>query len=226
MQAKVKASEKIRVVEEYLAGKINVTDAAWQCRVDRKTVSEWINCYLAEGASGLIPAEHNRIYTKETKIAAVKDYLAGKGSLLDICRIYKIKGTRQLRDWLKVYNGHKEFRILTGGSRMTKGRTTTPDEKILIVRECIQQNNNYGQIALKYQVTYQQVYTWVKRYRTMGEEGFKDYRGRRAGTLPGRTPEEELRYRIAQLEREKLDLTMENDLLKKVKEIERRWCRD
>jgi len=44
----------------------------------------------------------------------------------------------------------------------------------------------------------------------------------RAGTLPSRTQEEELRDRIAQLEREKFDLEMENALLKKVKELERR----
>ena len=34
--------------------------------------------------------------------------------------------------------------------------------------------------------------------------------------------EEELRDRIAQLESEKLDLQMENDLLKKVRDLERR----
>jgi hypothetical protein len=56
----------------------------------------------------------------------------------------------------------------------------------------------------------------------MGEAGLEDRRGHRAGTLPSRTPEEELRDRIAQLEREKYYLEMENALLKKVKELERR----
>lgn len=56
----------------------------------------------------------------------------------------------------------------------------------------------------------------------MGESGLEDRRGHRAGTLPSRTPEEELRDRIAQLERENYDLEMENALLKKVKELERR----
>lgn len=39
---------------------------------------------------------------------------------------------------------------------------------------------------------------------------------------PSRTPEEELRDRIAELERKNKDLQMENDLLKKVRELERR----
>ncbi|MBU2700583.1 hypothetical protein Ga0466249_001675 [Sporomusaceae bacterium BoRhaA] len=56
----------------------------------------------------------------------------------------------------------------------------------------------------------------------MGEVGLEDRRGHRAGTLSSRTPEEDLRDRVAQLEREKYDLEMENTLLKKVKELERR----
>ena len=42
------------------------------------------------------------------------------------------------------------------------------------------------------------------------------------GSLPSRTPEEELRDKIAELERKNHDLQMENDLLKKVRELERR----
>ncbi|MFR5043984.1 hypothetical protein [Mediterraneibacter sp.] len=45
---------------------------------------------------------------------------------------------------------------------------------------------------------------------------------RRIGSKPSRTPEEELRDRIAELERKNKDLQMENDLLKKVRELERR----
>jgi transposase len=59
-------------------------------------------------------------------------------------------------------------------------------------------------------------------YSEMGKPGLEDRRGHRTGTLPSRTPEEELRDRIALLEREKYDLEMENALLKKVKELERR----
>lgn len=50
----------------------------------------------------------------------------------------------------------------------------------------------------------------------------EDRRGRRIGSKPSRTPEEELRDRIAELERKNKDLQMENDLLKKVRELERR----
>jgi len=48
----------------------------------------------------------------------------------------------------------------------------------------------------------------------VGSVGLEDRRGGRAVTQPSRIPEEAL---ISQLEREKRDLQMENDLLKKVR---------
>ena len=105
---------------------------------------------------------------------------------------------------------------------MKKARSTTLDERLKIVTECLANDKNYGAMALKYQCSYQQVCNWVKRYEEIGSKGLGDRRGRRAGALPSRTPEEELRDRIAVLERRNLDLQMENDLLKKVRELERR----
>lgn len=58
------------------------------------------------------------------------------------------------------------------------------------------------------------------RYESMGPAGLEDRRGRRIGTLPARTPEEKQRHRIAELERKNRDLQMENDLLKKIRELE------
>lgn len=221
-KGKLTAEEKVRLVESYLSGKIGSCEAGRQAGVDHKTVGRWVSRYKTEGPAGFLPQEYDRAYSKETKLSAVMDYLAGKGAMQDICEKYGIRDTRQLRHWLKVYNRHEDFRIRTGGSRMTKGRDTTAEERIEVVKACIANGNDYGGIALKYQVSYQQVYTWTRKYREMGEAGLEDRRGHRAGTLPSRTPEEELRGRIAQLEREKYDLEMENALLKKVKELERR----
>jgi len=221
-KVKVEASEKLRIVEEYISGRISISDASRECGVNRRTVDLWVNLYKIEGSSGLLTKEHNLVYSKETKRLAVADYQSGKGTLMEICETYKIRGPQQLRKWIQAYNSHGEIRMYSGGSRMTKGRETTPSERIAIAKECISRNNNYGETALKHQVSYQQVYGWVQKYQAMGEAGLEDRRGRRAGTLPSRTPEEELRDRIAQLEREKEYLEMENALLKKVKEVERR----
>ena len=103
---------------------------------------------------------------------------------------------------------------------MRKARSTTPEERLAIVQDCLANDKNYGAMALKYQCSYQQVRNWVKRYEEMGSAGLEDRRGRRAGAMPSRTPEEEMRDRIAELERRNRDLQMENDLLKKVRELE------
>ena len=105
---------------------------------------------------------------------------------------------------------------------MRKARQTTPEERIAIVQDCLANNKNYGAMALKYNCSYQQVRNWVLRYEQMGTAGLEDRRGRRIGSQPARTPEEELRDKIADLEQRNRDLQMENDLLKKVRELERK----
>jgi transposase-like protein len=220
-KGKATAEEKLRIIELYLAGKVGRTEAGNIAGVDGATIRRWASRYKTDGPAGLLPKECNRKYSKEIKIAAVLDYESGHVTMQDICEKYGIQDPRQLGNWIKVYNRHEDFKIQSGGSHMTKGRDTTAEERIEIVKACITSGNDYGGTALKYQVSYQQVYTWMKKYREMGEAGLEDRRGHRTGTLPSRTPEEELRDRIAQLEREKYYLEMENALLKKVKELER-----
>lgn len=102
-----------------------------------------------------------------------------------------------------------------------RGRKTTYEERVEIVQYCLEHGSNYGETALKYDVTYQNVYQWAARYRKLGNPGLEDRRGKRPGTMPARSPEEELRGRIAQLEAQNRLLQMENDLLKKVEELSR-----
>lgn len=104
---------------------------------------------------------------------------------------------------------------------MKIARKTTLEERLCIIKDCLEHNRNYGEMALKYNSSYQQVRNWVERYEKMGNAGLEDRRGRRIGSQPSPTPEEALRDRIAELERKNRDLKMENDLLKKVRELER-----
>ena len=164
----------------------------------------------------------NRIYSIETKEAAVKSYLAGEGSQREICRRYEIRDHHILRDWIKVYNSGKDFERQHGGSRMKQGRETTQEERYEIVMACIDSRLDYGATAIRYNVSYQQVYTWVKKYKELGKPGLEDRRGQRKKDQAPRSEKEALEARIAQLEAENRLLKMERDLLKKVKELERR----
>lgn len=50
---------------------------------------------------------------------------------------------------------------------MTKGRDTTYEERIAFVKECIENGYNYTEISEKYKVGYQQIYTWVQKYKKL-----------------------------------------------------------
>jgi transposase-like protein len=221
-KSKISADEKLRIVEACLSGKLGVREAGRAAGVANSRVLEWISKYQAEGPSAFLPAERNRIYSPELKLVAVEEYLAGKGSLQDICKKYRIRSDRQLRNWIKVYNRHEDFKRQSGGSHMTKARKTTQEERVKIAKECLEAGKDYGAMALKYNVSYQQVYTWVKKYGELGEAGLEDRRGQRAAQQEPRTKEEELQAEIARLKHENYMLKMERDLLKKVKELERR----
>ena len=49
----------------------------------------------------------NNHYSAEVKYQAVGDYLSGKGSLKAISKKYELRDTKQLRNWIKMYNSHR-----------------------------------------------------------------------------------------------------------------------
>ena len=221
-KSKIDPTEKVKIVERLLADEISVSEAARLTGVDKASIRRWRNLYLADGPTALMAQRNNKVYSQELKLQAVHEYLDGKSSQADIVKKYHLRSSRQLRNWIKVYTTHGEIksRGSGGGSYMRKARQTTPEERLEIVQDCLANDKNYGAMALKYNCSYQQVRNWVLRYEKMGSAGLEDRRGRRAGTQPARTPEEELRDKIAELEQRNRDLQMENDLLKKVRELE------
>ena len=99
-------------------------------------------------------------------------------------------------------------------------RKTTIEERKEIVKYCIEHNRNYKEAASLYDVSYSQVYSWVKKYDTNGEEGLLDKRGRH------KTDNEVDELECLRRENKRLKCQLEeNDrlvqLLKKVKEFER-----
>ena len=68
-----------------------------------------------------------------------------------------------------------------------------------------------------------QVYHWVKKYLASGEEGLIDRRGQHK-TEEQLSETEKLQRKVKILERKLKEMEMENKLLKKVQEIERRRC--
>lgn len=223
-KGKMSAEEKVRIVKQCIGGKVSYTEVAQIAGVNFETIKTWVQQYETEGVSAFLQGK-SRVYAPELKRQAVEEYLNGKGSQREICKKYKIHDKRQLQNWLKVYNAHGDFnsrKYSGGGSNMKQGRDTTLEERIQIVRDCIASGKNYGEMAQKYQVSYQQVRTWTLRFEEMGEAGLQDRRGRRKKDQTPRTELEQAQIEIEQLKHKLYLAEMENALLKKLDEVERR----
>ena len=222
-KTKILSEIKIEVVKEYLSGKISVGQIAYQLQVSSFSVEEWIRKYKAFGVDGLISNSRNKHYSHELKIKAITDYINGEGSLYDICIRYKISSHSVLRRWISKYNGGKTFKShnTKGTNIMTNGRKTTYEERIDIVAFCIANANGYKLTADKYKVSYQQVYGWVKKYEENGYTALVDRR-RKHKTLDELNESEKSAVQLKLLEAENRRLKMENDFLKKLRQIERR----
>ena len=222
-EKKYSAELIIRIVKERIENETSYNRLAARYNIYHARIKEWVTQYKKNGISAFIQEEHNRVYSEETKVQAVEEYLNGKGSQQEVAARYGLRDRKQLRDWIKVYNSGKGFqRKMTGGSRMKEARPTTVEERIQIAKDCIANGGNYGETALKFNVSYQQVYQWVKKFKEKGDAGLEDRRGKRLKDQTPRTREEELEIEIAKLKHELYLTQMERDLLKKLDEIERR----
>lgn len=221
---KVDPEKKVNFIREYLKGNIGLNEAARFLGVARASFQRWIQQYRLEGIDAFLPRPRNRIYNAEIKTQAVLSYLNGEGSLMDICRKYRIHNSTQLSNWIKMYNTHGDIYSVKhsgGRSYMSKGRSTTQEERVQIAKECLASDKNYGDIAQKYNVSYQQVRTWTLRYIDLGESGLEDRRGRRKKDQVPRTELEKAQIEIEKLKHQLYMAEMERDLLKKLKELER-----
>ena len=214
---KPKPEEKVKIVKRYLAGEVSMSEAVTEAGVNWKTLQKWVMQYEAEGAAAFLPGRREHIYSPELKLQA------------ELSKKYGLRDRRQLRNWLKVYNAHGDFNSRKnsgGGSYMKQGRDTTQEERIQIVKDCLASGKKYGEMALKYKVSYQQVRTWTLRFEEMGEAGLEDRRGKRKKDQKPRTELEKAQIEIEQLKHKLYLAEMERDLLKKLDEIVRRDASD
>ncbi len=219
---KTSAEEKITAVNLYLDGKGSQKQIAASYGISQASFQQWLRNYEAMGVDAFT-LKGNKKHPKELKRQAVLDYLSRQGSQDDIRKKYGIRSKGKLQKWIKQYNGHEESKSSRTGGRpiMTKGRKTTFDERVEIVRYCIAHDHNYAGTSEKYQVSYQQARNYTVKYETGGVEALKDKRGKRKN--PDDMSElEKLRAEVKILRAEKQRAKMEASSLKKLEEIERR----
>ena len=229
-KAKHTYEQKLKACEDYLSGVRSAREISEELSMGKwgsACVRHWARQYQANGPDILKESKTNSSYSKEFKTKVVEEYLSGKGSLYDLCTKYRIRSREQIRNWISLYNGHRELRDYDPHPEvyMAERKKTTAEERRVIVNYCLEHGRNYKKTALHYGCSYSQVYQWVRKYEAEGEEGLADRRGKRK-------KEEELselekaQRRIRLLEHELLLKKRENEILKKAEEFERRWSAD
>lgn len=220
-RSKLTDEERISAVQEYLNGEGSYRSIARKYGIDHKRLLVLVGRAQTEGIESIKIRHSNKKYSAETKIEAVQEYLAGNGSQLDICKKYHITNNCLLNKWIKCYNMGKDFkerRRSERGITMKKGRKTTQEERTEIVAFCIENGKDYGLTMEKYGVSYQQIYSWIRKYEAKGVEGLSDRRGK-AKPEDELTEADRLRMENKILQAKIKDQEMEIKLLKKLKEL-------
>ena len=179
---KLSPQQKLIIVEKILAGETSRQAAAKSVGVSNTTVRQWLRIYEAEGPGGLTPREKSRHLTAEEKQAAVADYLAGEGSLFEICKKYGIRSPQNLEKMVETAKQGGALRGYHGASRHRGDAYTTAADRVQIVQDCLANGCDYGATALKYNVDYKALVNWVGRYRAHGPAALHDSRHSSEGT--------------------------------------------
>ena len=224
---KYTCEQKVKACEDYKNGRCSAAQIAHDLSMGLNgagTVLDWIKEYEAHGPAVFLPAHHNQTYTKELKEEAVQAYLNGKGSLDSITIKYGLKANTQLRSWIKKYTGLEELKDYHPQPEvyiMASRKKTTKAERIEIVQYCLEHNKDYKGTAAKYECSYSQVFDWMRKYLSSGEDGLNDKRG--VHKADNELDEmEKLKRQLRLSERRNEELQMENELLKKLQEVEGR----
>lgn len=219
---KYPAELKIRIAKEYLCEGASYRHLAFKYGVGKRSIEVWVKKYQAQGDLGFAVWCGNRQYTSTFKTNCVEAVMRGEGSVDDIVAKYNISSREVLRSWIKRYNANKELRDYDPKREVYMAdarRKTTLEERKEITEYCIAHGKDYKGTAVLYDVSYSQVYSWVKKYLTEGEEGLIDRRGQHK-TDDEVDELERLRRENLRLKRQLEDERRTIEILKKVKEFE------
>lgn len=171
--------EKEQACLDYINGNRSRSEICNCLHISTRTIQDWAAIYKKYGILGFTKKTKNRSYSKEFKIELVEKCISGEASSIDLGHQYDIS-SGLLRKWIRMYNANIELKDYNPKREvyMAKARRkTTIDERKEIVNYCIEHNRNYKETAVLYDVSYSQVYSWVKKHENDGEEGLIDKRG-------------------------------------------------
>ena len=216
--------KKIEIIEAYQSEKVAYSLLENVYGMNPNERYRWISKYETNGINAFIRCGGNARYSQEFKMQYVEEYLIGVGSVDDIVAKYNISAREVLRNWIKRYNANKELKDYDPKREVYMAdarRKTTLEERKEITEYCLAHNKDYKGTAALFEVSYSQVYTWVRKYLEDGDSGLQDRRGHHKSDDEVdelerlRRENQRLKWQL-----EEKDIVVE--LLKKVKEFERK----
>ena len=226
-KAKYTKEQKVQACEDYLSGRKSAEQIKIELNMGKcgaGLVRKWVNSYRVNGHSIFDHKSTNNKYSKEFKEMVVQEYLQGHGSSLDLAARYGILECSTVLNWVNKYNSHRELKGYDPKPEVYMADTlkVSKEKKIEIIKYCIDHNHDYKGTAEFYGGNYAQIYNWVKKYESNGEDALEDRRGKRKSEEQ-LTDLEKAQRRIAELERINRRQEMELELLKKDEAFEKTY---
>lgn len=215
---------KLFLMNEIIQEKRTICSVAKEHDVQYGTLADWFRRYNIHGEEALRPWSKRYDYPEATRVAAVEDVVYNGVSKHRVIRKYNISSLNVLLGWIDKYNKGEKLKR-KGRSPMPKkslARKTTLEERLDIVQYTLDNDNNYLAAVKKYDVSYQQVYNWVRKYEKFGMNGIQDKRGKNQ-PIEELSELDQLRIENRKLRERNQCLEMEQDFTKKLQELRQRY---
>ena len=214
--------DKLKLLKGYQDSEASLKVYADTHAVYDQTLKRWIKQFLLYDLAGIRQRKSNHRYSFKTKINAVKDYQAGL-SRAQVLEKYDIRSFSQLNQWTIQYNKDE---LKPSRKRVRNmGRKVDFEEKKQIVQWVLDHGRNYQAAAKKFDVSYQRVYAWVRKYLQAGDwDALIDNRGKRKAPIaPAEMTElERLKAENEALRQKNHRMELEIAFAKKLNEIRNR----
>ena len=216
------AEEKLAFLEEFTQSGISAKTFERQHGLGEHRLARWRERYARDGLEGLSRARKNKHYTSSLKLAAVLAYQAGEGTLTELTMRFGLRSSAQLRRWISKYNEDKTLTASPFRKQVpAMSRKTTFEERIEVVEYVTKGKHSYSEAAEHFQVSYQQVRSWVLKTKDSGYQALVDNRGHHKAEAD-LTETEKLRLEVRRLKAELTDKEPMEAFIKKFKELQRR----
>lgn len=210
--------EKLKICDLYEEGVESLEGLAKQFSTSKGTIELLVFKYRNFGAEALKMQRQHKGYSESFKNEVIAAYRNGEGSYSDLAIKYRINNPSLITRWVLGYNNIKTTYSGSGGVNIM-ARKTTLEERIEIIQYLIKHELDYHGTAIKFNVSYQQVYTWYKKYQALGVNGLNDKRGRKK-QVQELSELEQLRRENERLKRDLYLSEAAKEVFKKKQELE------